>query len=284
MIDLASTTIALGTGPVLGTRDDDGTIWRINQGGFTGWGEPASSLFPVRKPRQQGAWAGKSFNIERTMTVAGTITAQTPALLNAAIEALLTAVTNDEFIMTVTENGVPGWVAARKQGETLTPKVTNLIANYSIQVVSLDSRKFGTALTASTFLPASTGGLQWPDRWAQKWPATVISGQVSLINPGNEVGPVVLRLDGPVTGPRIGHVGTGAVLVFSSSLVLGTGEWLTVDMDKHTAMANDQASRSSYITSRGWSGFDPGVNVWSFAATSYDPASKLTVTATPAFK
>ena len=38
MTDLATTTIALGTGPVLGTRHVNGTKWRINQNGFTGWG------------------------------------------------------------------------------------------------------------------------------------------------------------------------------------------------------------------------------------------------------
>jgi hypothetical protein len=62
------------------------------------------------------------------------------------------------------------------------------------------------------------------------------------------------------------------------------GEWLTINMDTHQVLANDQANRAQYITSAGWSGFDPGVNVWAFSASSYNAASMLTVTATPAKK
>ena len=285
MTDLATTTIALGTGPVLGTRDSDGTIWRTNQDGFTGWGEPASSLAPIRKPRQQGSSFGESFNADRIMTVAGTITALTPALLNSAIVALITAVSNAQFIMTVTESGMATWVAARKQGETLTTKVTNLIANYSIQVVSLDSRKFGTQLSGSTHLSVSSGGLMIPFTIPVAISSTVVSSQVALTNPGNTIGPVTIRIDGPTSQPIITHRGpSGVPLVYSSSLVLAAGEWLIVDMDARTALANGQSSRAGYTTSRGWFGFDPGVNVFSFASPVYNAGSLMTVFATPAWK
>jgi len=283
--NLSTTTIALGLdGPVLNTVDEFGTFWRVPPRGFTGWGEPASTLRPVQKPRQSGAWAGKSSNVARTIGVSGTITALTPALLNAAIEQLITAVTNAAFRFTVTESGASRWVAARRQGETIAVKVTALVASFSIQVVSLDSRKFGETLTGSTLLPVTAGGLTVPFTLPVSIASTVVSGQIALFNPGNEVGPVVLRIDGPVGGPQITHSGTGRPLVFASSLALAAGEWLTVDMDKRTAMANDQASRSTYITSREWSGFDPGLNSWGFSATGYDAGAKLTVMATPASK
>jgi len=284
MVDLSSTTIALGSGVVLGTVDANGTMWRIKQDGFTGWGEPASTLSPIQKPRQQGAWAGDSFNTPRGMTVSGTIRAKTPALLNLAIEQLLTAVTNAAFIMTVTESGTARWVTARKSGETLTPKVTNVLASFSIQVASLDSRKFGTALSGSTFLPSSSGGVTVPLAVPFSINSSVVSGQVTLNNPGNEIGTVRLRIDGPTVGPQITHLGSALPLVFASSLTLGVGEWLTVDMERHSAMANDQSSRNGYILSRGWSGFDPGPNTWAFTASGYNAASKLTVTAIPASK
>jgi hypothetical protein len=114
--------------------------------------------------------------------------------------------------------------------------------------------------------------------------STIVSGLVSLTNPGNEVGPVSLRIDGPCTGPVITHVASGAQLVFSSSLVLGAGEWIDVDMEAHEVLANGQASRAGWITERGWSGFDPGSNTWTFTAAAYDPNSKLTVSATPSWK
>jgi len=114
--------------------------------------------------------------------------------------------------------------------------------------------------------------------------ATVVTGQVNLENPGNESGPVVIRIDGPCVGPVVTHVSTGNALVFSSSLVLQSGEFLLIDMDARTALANGQANRAGYITSRGWSAFDPGDNTWSFTASQFNSQSRLTVEAIPAWR
>ncbi|WP_152998088.1 hypothetical protein [Curtobacterium luteum] len=114
--------------------------------------------------------------------------------------------------------------------------------------------------------------------------ATTVTGQVNLNNPGNESGPVVLRIDGPCTGPVVTHVSTGNALVFSSSLVLQDNEFLLIDMDARTALANGQANRAGYITSRGWSSFDPGDNTWAFSAARYNSESQLSVAAVPAWR
>lgn len=285
MTDLTNTTVDLGGSVTLNAVDADGTVWRLNQDGLTGWGTPASTITPVQKPRQAGAWAGDSFDTPRVVTAAGTIRAVTPALLNAAISRLEAAVTNADFTLTIAELGIPRWVTARKQGETLTPKVTNLIANYSIQVVAVDPRRFGTEMVGSTHLPMTSGGLTVPFTIPFTIDSTVVSGQVNLTNPSPAtapVGPVRLRIDGPCTGPVVTHVSSGLSLTFAASLVLGAGEWLDIDMEKRTALANGTASRNGYITSRGWSGFDPGDNTWAFSAAAYDAGSLLTVTATPA--
>ncbi|WIA96407.1 phage tail family protein [Curtobacterium sp. MCBA15_004] len=114
--------------------------------------------------------------------------------------------------------------------------------------------------------------------------AVTVTGQVSLTNPGNDTGPLRLRIDGPCTGPVVTHVGTGDRLVFSSSLVLAAGEWLDIDMEKRQVYANGQSSRAGYITSRGWFGFDPGPNTFAFTAAQYNAASQLTVAGTPAWR
>lgn len=114
--------------------------------------------------------------------------------------------------------------------------------------------------------------------------AVTVTGQVSLTNPGNDTGPLRLRIDGPCVGPIVTHVGTGDRLVFSSSLVLAAGEWLDVDMEKHQVYANGQSSRAGYITARGWFGFDPGPNTFAFTAAQYNAASQLTVAGTPAWR
>jgi hypothetical protein len=114
--------------------------------------------------------------------------------------------------------------------------------------------------------------------------AKTITGQVSLTNPGNESGTVVLRIEGPCVGPVVTHVSTGNAIVFSSSLVLREGEFLEIDMDARTALANGQSNRAGYITSRGWSAFDPGRNTWAFSAAQYNSQSQLSVTAVPAWR
>jgi len=277
-----TTTMQLGTGPTLNTVDGAGVVWRVNQGGFTGWGEPATTLNPVPRVRAQGAWAGDAFTTGRTVTIAGSIMASDPVMLNAAIDSLINAVTTAPFTLTVTESGVPSTSVVRRQGETLIQKVSNLFANYSIQVFALDPRKFGTPLTGTTMLPSSSGGITWPHTWPETWTATTVSGTVSLTNPGNTTGSVTLRIDGPATGPSIAHSGTGTSITFASSLVLAAGEWLTINMDTHQVLANDQANRAQYITSAGWSGFDVGPNTWALSAAVFNALTKLTVTAIPA--
>ncbi|WP_243063182.1 phage tail family protein [Humibacter sp. RRB41] len=199
-----------------------------------------------------------------------------------AEDAIVAACSLDDVQLTVTEYGVDRWVMVHREDEPIINRTRPDYAEFSLQMVSDDWRKFGTELSGSTFLPSSSGGLSVPFAVPFTIDATQVTGQVSLTNPGNTTGPVRLRIDGPTTGPQIAHIGTGLVLTFASSLVLGVGEWLDVDMEAQTALANGQSSRAMWITNRGWSGFDPGDNTWSFTAVGYDPASKLTVYATPA--
>lgn len=277
-----TTTIALGATVVLNSIDALGNIWRINRDGFTGWGSPSPTLNPIPRTRQRGSSAGDSFDGARVMSINGTITAQTPAALNAAIDLLKAAVTRDEFLMTVTESGRARFCRPRRSGETLVPKVTNLIATYSIQIEALDPRQFSTPLTGSTGLPVPSGGFVVPEVWPLVVAGGGSSGQVSFVNSGSEVGPVVVRVNGPCAPFGISHQSALDVSTFSSSLTLNTGEFVLIDMEAKTMMANGQASRSLFITSRAWSGFDLGNNTWTFTAASYNAASLMTVTATPA--
>ncbi len=277
-----TTQIAIGSSIVLGTIDGSGTIWRIDPGGFTGWGSPATTLNPIPRIRQRGATAGDAFDTPRVMSINGTITAQSPALLNAAIDLLLASVTRDEFLMTVTESGIARWCMPRRSGETMTPKITNLIASYSIQIEAMDPRKFSAPLSASVGLGVSGGGFAVPEVWPLAVAGGGSNGTVSLTNSGVEQGPVIARVDGPCAPFSILHQSPADTSMFSTSLTLNAGEYAVIDMENKKFLGNGQASRSLFITSRMWSSFDPGGNSWTFTATSYNAASLLTITATPA--
>jgi len=278
-----ATTIDYGGMIEFGTTDADGVRWRLVE--FDGWdGSPAPTLEVVQNVRSRGGTAGESFFTPRYMAVRGTIIAPTPDLLNTAIDRLNDTVALFDRPFTVAQAGKTRWLDVRRADEVRAPKITDRIAAYAYQVVALDGRKLSSSLTGSAALPSSSGGLTVPFTVPFTIAATQDSGQVSLTNSGNEVGPVRLRVDGPCTGPVITHVASGRSLVFSSTLVLNVGEWLDIDMDAQTVLANGQSNRRQYVTSAAWSGFEPGANTWTFTAASYDAASLLTVYATPADK
>ena len=271
-------------GPImLGGVEDSGVQTTLQD--MQGWGAVGVTLAPIQKPRQPGAWASLSYSTARSITIVGTTSAPTAALASDALDRLIDACSLDSTLFTVFEAGRSRWANVRRDGDIIPTWLGATSFSWSIQFVALDPRKFGTPLTSSTSLPSVTGGLTLPFTLPFTLASTVVSGQVSLTNPGNSTGSVILRIDGPCVGPVVTRTGvTGSSLVFASSLVLNSGEWLTVNGDKQTALANDQANRAGYITSRGWPTFEPGVNVFSFTASGYNAASLLTITATPAYK
>lgn len=254
---------------------------------------PAGTLSPQQKQRERGAWAGDSYSKPRPIVVSGTAIAPNPALAVAAYDNLVAAVSLSDQSFTLTEHGLSRSCTVRRDGDVTHTWLNSTAFTWSFQVANLDGRMLGQPLIGSTGLPSSTGGLTIPSSGGLKIPksggltipATVTNGQIELFNPGNETGPVMLRIDGPCVGPQISHVGSGLTLTFSSSLALGAGEYLIVDMENHQALAQGQAqaSRSSYITQRQWFGFEPGDNTFTFAAQGYDAGAKLFVTATPAW-
>jgi len=270
-------------GPLaLTSVEASGVQWIL--GDFTGWGAPGGTLTQTQKPRQRGAWSGLSYAKPRPMVATGACIAPTDALASDALDRLISASSLDATLLSVAEGDRSRWCMARRDGDVLPDWVGACAFTYSVQFAADDPRKLGAPLTGSTGLPSFTGGVTFPLTFPLTFNATRVTGNVNLTNEGNETGPVFLRIDGPCVGPVITHVASGLSLVFASSLTLGVGEWLEVDLEAHTAMANGQSSRANWIVSRQWFGFDSGPNTYQFTAASYTTDALLTVTATPADK
>lgn len=279
-ITLAPSNVTVG--PInLTSQEASGVAWIMET--FTGWGASGVTLSPKQKTRAPGAWGGLSYSTQRTLVVTGTCVAPTPALASDALDRLIDACSLDDTVMTVSESGRARWCTVRRDGDVIPVWIGATVFTWNVQLVAMDWRKFYTPITASTALPSSSGGLTVPYTIPYTINAVQTSGQVSIVNPGNETGPVTMRIDGPCTGPVITHVGSGLSLVFAASLSLGAGEWLDIDMEAHSVLAQGQSTRAQWVTSRGWFGLEPGDNTFAFAAASYSPAL-LTVTATPADK
>jgi len=264
------------------SREDSGVEWIM--GDITGWGAPGGTRAPKPKTRQMGAWGGLSYAKQRTLVAAGVCIAPTAALASDALDRLIDACSLDEAVLSVSESGRVRWTTVSRDGDVLPTWIGATVFKYSVQFVALNPRKFGTPITASTHLPSSSGGLTIPYTIPYSINATQVSGQVSIFNPGNETGPVVMRLDGPCVGPVITHVGSGLRLTFAASATLGVGEWWDIDHEGQSVLAQGQATRAQFITSRQWSGLEPGSNTWAFTAASYSSGALLTVTGTPADK
>lgn len=282
-MSFSASPIMLGNTLVLNSIDGNGTKWRVTK--FDGWlGSSDPTLEPVQKTRQSGATVGDSFSTGRTMTISGVITSLTADQHSADWDLLVQSVPRSQTLMQVIESGRMRWCMVQRSAAIVSSKFNNRMSGFTIQVFAKDWRKFGDRLTGSTFLPSTTGGFSYPLALPYAIGAVSTSGQVTLTNTGNELGPVFAKIVGPFVGPVITHQGSKQALTFSSSLSMGAGEWLDIDMEKRTVLANGQASRNGFITNRGWSGFEPGDNTWSFDADTYDSASQLIINATPSWE
>jgi hypothetical protein len=221
----------------------------------------------------------------RVLVGKGSILTEDPALLIAAIDRLIDAVDLSPFQLTVVEPGFYRSVMAQRQDDVLLKKLNAYEAEFSFQVVAKDPRKFGDLVTASTRLPFSEGGLIRPSTWPRTWTGVSGTGKVTINNPGNTQAPAWLRIDGPLPagGWTVTHQGKQTSLTFATSLALGSGEFVTVDMDRREVLAQGQAPRSGYVTSRGWFSLDPGDNVIAFSAANYSSTASLTVTSKPSW-
>lgn len=258
-----------------------------------GWGSPGSTLTMAQKARGHGAWAGDSFLRPRAVAVEGWMLAPDGAVAEAeaAVDRLIERASLYETVLSVTTAVGSRWCNVRRDDEVIVDWLTPTQARWSFQVAAPDPRKFGGTLTGSSALPSSTGGLTVPFTVPFSIDAVTATGQVTLTNVGNIAGPVLLRIDGPsnpgdppLVGPVVTHVSSGLSLVFSTSLTLGYGEFVTVDMEKREVLAQGQSSRNGWVTGRGWSAFEPGLNTWSFSAVGFSPSAKLAVSAIPAWQ
>jgi len=266
----------------LNVLEASGVKWTTQS--VEGWGGTGSSIAVANKPRSAGAWAGNGYAQPRHLSIGGLVRASTEDAVSAAFDRLNEAVGFDDTLLTITEGSRSRWCMVRRTDEVLRSDLSPTVAKWSVQVVALDPRKHGAPITASTRLPSSSGGLTIPYTIPYSINSTQVTGQVSIVNPGNETGPVTMRINGPCTGPVITHIGSGLRLVFAASMTLGAGEWSDIDHEAHTVLAQGTTTRAQYVTSRQWSGLEPGQNTWSFTAATYSAGALLTVTGTPADK
>jgi len=273
---------------VLNNIEPDGTTWTINPDGLDGWeGSPSSTLQLTQRARGHGATGSEPFLTPRTISISGKVKAASPDQLSYVEDRLNEACSIAPFTLTVVEHDRVRSVVAQRQDVVMfkARPGDGSVADFSIQIAARDPRKFGDLLTTTTRLPFSSGGLAFPATFPITFTGVSGTGKVTVNNPGNTQAPVWLRIDGPIPagGWTVTHLGKKQSLTFATALALGTGEFVTVDMDRREVLAQGQAPRSGYVTSRGWFSLDPGDNEIAFSAQNYSSTASLSVTTKPSW-
>lgn len=264
--------------------DPSGIEWFVET--LDGWDSgSASSLTLTQRIRSAGAWRSADPQMtSKTVTLSGYVTCPDRQDLRDGLDSFLAAVTLDETALQVYEGNRRGWLTANvsRQGEVLIRPVGDAFS-FSVQLAQADPRKFSPPHSWQTGPPSSSGGLSVPFTVPFSINATTVTGVVQIVNDGNATGPCTVRIAGPCVGPVVTHTDAAgnAAVVALANFSLGAGEFIDIDMEAETVLAQGQSERAQWLTSRGFSGFTPGLNSWAFAVTS-GPSALMTVTATPA--
>lgn len=279
--------VTLGGLRLYGT-DPNGCEWLVNQldGIWDGTGSTHSHSSMVWG---DGWFANKSWRGGRKLMVGGYLTCPDGQAFAASRQALLTAISLGDFDLLVDAWGVKRLYYVRQDSDE--PQISPAGENawkFSIPLVSLSPYAFdaGDPLSGSTGLPSSSGGLRLPAAFTGlpssadagqpgSWcfGEVVVSGAVSLANPGGAPSPVSLRVDGPVVDPRIEHQPSGGVLELS--LRLGAGHYVTFDSLTRQVLVDGRDPARGAVVRRGWSDALPGPNTWLFTAGEYSAGARL---------
>nr|WP_238355934.1 phage tail domain-containing protein [Kribbella sandramycini] len=170
----------------------------------------------------------------------------------------------------------------RQEGDADPKIVTPELATFSIGLVAPDPLTYSaTQHVESAGLPVTTGGLSVPFTVPFSVNAVTVSGVVAVDNVGKAaVAPRVIFY-GPVERPKITHLGTGESLQLNMDLA--SGEWLDLDLDRHTAMLNGVSSRRGYVSGQ-WFELAPGNNLLAFNSPTYSAGAEAQIVWRDAWK
>lgn len=92
--------------------------------------------------------------------------------------------------------------------------------------------------------------------------------QISVYNAGTKAVGAIIRLYGPVTGPRLLNDTTGRILSFRTSLVATSTDIITIDLKRRTVKLNGASRRGTVEDENGWFMIAPGTNILRYQAAS----------------
>jgi hypothetical protein len=270
-----------GTTVILDGGGASDSVFRLEQ--VTGFDGPNVRQNIEELPELDGAIAGDFFFGARPVTFRGRIIASTAADRNFNVTNLQRALRGLRGDVTLKSqaSGLPAMQATARLEQPL--RVTGgYVKEFLIALVCPDPRMYSQTLNSSSATGVATvPGAAFP--WA--FPVSFGGGTgqtltLSVTNAGNFDTPPILRVTGPLRDPIIRNSTPAQVSIGLGNVVLGSGNWIEIDMGARTVVRDDGVSLYDRVGFPGtdWWQLVPGSNTVDLFASDTTAATTLTVT------
>lgn len=246
---------------------------------------PATRGSDVLKPRQHGAFAGRTLFGERIVQATLEVWAPdgTTRTFQQQLDRLSAAFANIEDpagLLPLAFNLSPTWVTARQIVARVTKGGIPVDVNYQygkatcpVEFTCPDPLIYDTATqTASAGLPSTTAGLTFPVTFNATFGASS-GGSLQLVNGGNEAISPTWTFTGPCTWPTV----TMGAYSLGFQVTLAAGDTLVVDVAARTAVFNGSPRNGTIFSGSTWFKIPPGGS-----SVGFQTADSTTVTGTVA--
>lgn len=244
---------------VTAPTDIDGNlwIWQDIEGWFGGLDVRGG---PIERPLTDGDFDGPAPLASRTVTVKGTLIAQTRAGLQRGLDrlaaVLTTVVRRADLVVDETQRGVARQAAVRLGGPTVVQRKSTYQADWSLSLYAADPLRYGTIGHVITILPFSAGSGRVynlvPNRHYGK---AARSGTGDVGNAGNAATPLNIAFYGPCTNPGIRIVG-GEETQYMGTLT--AADTVVIDTASRTVLLNGANRRQNLSATSRWLSAPPG--------------------------
>lgn len=255
------------------------------QPGIEGLDAPEYRTGQYDKPGEDGSIISSQFYSGRVVTLPGIVKGNGAAAYEANRKLLSSALTIKRD-----SNGRP--IPKRCQFETLSgvtyffdayvarkPMFSQVNVSFSKFLINLVVPKasiFATGIVTSGAITRPSGGGFILPVILPITSSSSTGGSATLTNNGDNVSLPTLTLTGPLTNPYIRNATINKSMQLTYTI--GTGDYITIDMEEKTILLNGSSSVLSAKTDDSeWWGIDPGVNNIIFSSGSNSDTGNLQV-------
>ena len=252
-----------------------GTGTNYNIIAISGLGDqPALVTSDRERLRRDGLIAGDDFLQGRSVLLELEIVETASTTFDDALDALMTATAPGQaeqpFVFKIP--GIAGGSAARinarprKRSVPVNMAFHNKLAGVVVELEATDPRIYADVASSEfTTLPSAGGGLNFDLTFPISFGAVSVGGTITAVNAGTYSTPVVFRVQGPCTNPRIENTTTSQTMAIA--IDLSANEFLLIDTETRSVLLNGTASRFSLFSGQWWN-LDPGTSSVNFRAST----------------